>query len=440
MANILHVTVPNGNPGLVWPARSDPTVNSLLFINQDLNNTVYLGQTSTVAANGPNSIPIPPNGTFSGDSASAWYVVGAIAGIQPLVVVPNGQAYFLGITQGLGKLVIPQVQSPNFVTGVSGWIIRKDGSAEFNNLVIRGSTLIGSVELQYSTPTPQLNTLIYSASATEFQDSAGNWILAGTTTYGPDAFTGVGYVAVNTSQGEINFWHTTGTTMGGVTPPWQAEDIISYTGSIAGLLIQDASGFGIQIQAINNGAVTLVGSPTGETASGFTGKFPIEQVDATDNTNANNGTVGLTTLYTIPANDAKVNTQYIIEVPFNGIFQTAQLGFKPALDGPSVATSIGDVLANGAIAAGTGFTGTVRLRVMVTQTGAGGLVDYFIDGGVAVNAAHTSTGSVYLSSQSTGMPFDTTSSHTLRINSVWGAAVAAQTVTGHGSVFTRKGP
>lgn len=43
------------------------------------------------------------------------------------------------MTQGNGKLVLPAVQSPNFVHSVSGWTINKDGSAEFNNLTIRGT-------------------------------------------------------------------------------------------------------------------------------------------------------------------------------------------------------------------------------------------------------------------------------------------------------------
>ncbi len=41
-------------------------------------------------------------------------------------------------------LRIPAIQSPNFVTGVSGWSINADGTAEFNGLVIHGSIVIGS--------------------------------------------------------------------------------------------------------------------------------------------------------------------------------------------------------------------------------------------------------------------------------------------------------
>lgn len=39
---------------------------------------------------------------------------------------------------GQGNLVIASFQSPQFVTGVSGWQVTKAGNAEFNNVVTRG--------------------------------------------------------------------------------------------------------------------------------------------------------------------------------------------------------------------------------------------------------------------------------------------------------------
>lgn len=46
-------------------------------------------------------------------------------------------------------LRIPAIQSPNFVTTVSGWIIRQDGTAEFTSVTIRGTinaaTIIGAL-------------------------------------------------------------------------------------------------------------------------------------------------------------------------------------------------------------------------------------------------------------------------------------------------------
>jgi hypothetical protein len=43
------------------------------------------------------------------------------------------------ITGGQGALVRPAIKSPDFLTAVRGWTINKDGSAEFNNVVVRGT-------------------------------------------------------------------------------------------------------------------------------------------------------------------------------------------------------------------------------------------------------------------------------------------------------------
>lgn len=42
------------------------------------------------------------------------------------------------IAAGDGSLIFPAIKSPNFVTGVSGWRISRDGSVEFGAAVIRG--------------------------------------------------------------------------------------------------------------------------------------------------------------------------------------------------------------------------------------------------------------------------------------------------------------
>lgn len=42
-------------------------------------------------------------------------------------------------------LVREQIESGNFETGVSGWVIRQDGSAEFNNIVIRGGAGVPAI-------------------------------------------------------------------------------------------------------------------------------------------------------------------------------------------------------------------------------------------------------------------------------------------------------
>ena len=41
-------------------------------------------------------------------------------------------------------LVRPAIKSPNYVAGVSGWSINRDGSAEFNNITARGNVVVQS--------------------------------------------------------------------------------------------------------------------------------------------------------------------------------------------------------------------------------------------------------------------------------------------------------
>lgn len=46
------------------------------------------------------------------------------------------------VVGGSGDLIREQIKSPNYVPGISGWIIERDGDVEFNNLVARGEVLI----------------------------------------------------------------------------------------------------------------------------------------------------------------------------------------------------------------------------------------------------------------------------------------------------------
>jgi hypothetical protein len=62
---------------------------------------------------------------------------------------------------GGGGLVYPSIHSPNFVTGVSGWTINKDGSAEFDNLTFRGTFFGG-------------NDFVISSSGVFFYNGAGS--------------------------------------------------------------------------------------------------------------------------------------------------------------------------------------------------------------------------------------------------------------------------
>ena len=171
MASPIAVNV-GTQPSQLWSGRAT-TVNTLLLMNTDQQNTVYVGTSLTSLV-----VPIQPNGSLSVDPTENWYVVGTVAGSAPLVVVPNGQSNFLGLSQGYGDIAIPQFQSPNYnaATGV-GWALFKNGTASFNEitLVIQAN----GVALLIYFPTPGLGNLIGSWAAAGFTDQYGNVVPAG---------------------------------------------------------------------------------------------------------------------------------------------------------------------------------------------------------------------------------------------------------------------
>lgn len=125
----------SGNP-IAWNGQHDAeSTDVVLFVNTDLNNTWYLGFKPTIAVAGLNTIPLPPNATVNLSAKRTVYAVSP-SGTASLLVIPGGAAYFQGLTQGNGQLVLPAMQSPNFIPGVSGWAIRKDGTAEFHAVIL----------------------------------------------------------------------------------------------------------------------------------------------------------------------------------------------------------------------------------------------------------------------------------------------------------------
>ena len=126
------------------------------------------------------------------------------------------------IAGGQGNLIATSFQSPNFVHDVSGWQVTKAGDAEFNSIVIRGGTVIGGTTLIYN-GTPAANNLILSISGTSGKDAEGNWYLPGTTSYGPDTDTGVGYIAQQ-NNGVLNWYYASAMT--GATSPWSLPSAV----------------------------------------------------------------------------------------------------------------------------------------------------------------------------------------------------------------------
>lgn len=247
-ADVTQILVANVQSVQAWTAIPNST-DTVLLKNQDLTHYVFVGKRNNISPTGLNVIPIEPNGSIVVSADSNWFVIGGAANIANLLVIPGGIATFRGLSQGQGNLALPQFQSPNYVPGVSGWAVFQNGNSEFNNGVFRGGIQVGGQTFQYSTPTPQPNTLIYSNSATAGQDSAGNWFMPGMVEYGADVADGVGFVAVQAYQGFISFaWVPD---MTGAVDPWigAATGSLGWTGST-----------GVRLLSTTD-TVTLEGSP-----------------------------------------------------------------------------------------------------------------------------------------------------------------------------------
>lgn len=85
-------------------------------------------------------------------------------------------------------LRIPRIQSPNYTPGSLGWAINIDGSAEFNNLTVRGTFLgtnfiLNSTGAFFYTGTPAAGNLVASITTNAGTDSFGNTYLGGINTY-----------------------------------------------------------------------------------------------------------------------------------------------------------------------------------------------------------------------------------------------------------------
>ena len=85
------------------------------------------------------------------------------------------------VTAGV-TLIREAIQSQNFVAGSAGWQIEADGDAEFNDVIIRGSTTTQGTLLFY-TGTPAVGNLFGSLSSSAGVDEFGNAYLAGITVY-----------------------------------------------------------------------------------------------------------------------------------------------------------------------------------------------------------------------------------------------------------------
>lgn len=112
------------------------------------------------------------------------------------------------------------IRSPNYVAGVSGWTINQDGSAEFNNLTIRGTFMGTDYEINASgaffySGAPAAGNLIASTTTAGGTDSFGNNYLANVSSYGAGFAASLNGGFVNLYSGSLaGGWSVTATIEG----------------------------------------------------------------------------------------------------------------------------------------------------------------------------------------------------------------------------------
>ena len=144
----------------------------------------------------------------------------------------------------------------------------------------------------------------------------------------------------------------------------------------------------------------------------------------------------VTAAWTIPANDVNVGTVYEVEVPFTGLHEGIQLNIGVNFGGTF--TNVVPLAATW-ITTGHSYVGTVRLKLTFTATGALGAANIDVDGTVQDSgAARTPATSMTLNGH-TSLSIDTTAAHAFAIAVNWNSSNASQSLTGLGSVYTRKG-
>ena len=75
-----------------------------------------------------------------------------------------------------GILVYPQIQSPDYVAGSSGWAVFRDGSVEFNNGTFRGYIVDGGMFVYSGTPGPGNPPVVAITPPGTTEDPYGNAI------------------------------------------------------------------------------------------------------------------------------------------------------------------------------------------------------------------------------------------------------------------------
>lgn len=165
---------------------------------------------------------------------------------------------------GMSNLIRQAMQSPNFISGQSGWIVRKDGSAEFNNLNVRG-TFTGPFFVLNGNGLFLYNQAGSGPTSQRFTAGSGNWTApAGVTSVDAQCWAGDGGGGNGAGGGGGGGEYSEVTTLA-VTPG------NSYAYSVGSGGSGGASGTNTVHNGVAGGNTTMAGDVATVTAHGGSG-------------------------------------------------------------------------------------------------------------------------------------------------------------------------
>lgn len=88
-------------PVQVWAGTPGQSV-SVLFINKDTVNPIYLGYNNSIGIGGQNTVELDPQSSANMDGSRTIYAIGVV-GAGPLQAIPGGSNFF----QQFSSLTIP---------------------------------------------------------------------------------------------------------------------------------------------------------------------------------------------------------------------------------------------------------------------------------------------------------------------------------------------
>ncbi len=409
---------------------------ALVAVNQAGNQSVPSAYAQATAQSVPASIP---PGSVSGLQMQTGTITAAQiaeeAGIlgsqiaQNTITDGNIQAGTITANSiASNTITAQQITAGTITTGLLAAGIVVAGIVD--GTTITGAQIIAdgsSGEILAYSAIPAPGNLIASVSAAPGTDAESNPYLSGVASYANDGsgtFTQMAFGSV---------------TLGNSTYPTEATGAgfaaLQTNGS---LLLQASGGGGAGVV----GAKLLLNQDGTYQANGaMTGALPLVRTDTSVNSNANLvGANRLTAIWTIPANDAAAGTVYEIEMPWSCTMEGQSHTLGLSVDGSGTYTA-SDSTGGAIVSAGNGLNGTIRAYLMITATGTSGTYLAWVDGTLREQGGNALfSNSACMGQTPVTGSLNTTVSHNVRINSTWSAAATGQTVSGYGSVLTRKGP